>query len=219
MKKLLVIFTVLLFSTVAFAQLEQGQNMINARLGLGFQLQNSGINYNAYGARVDWGSLGAEFGLSYYYLISRHFGLGADITIGDFDGANITWSSTKTVDDQTHLYHFMLASRWTANPDNRVRIYIPFGAGLTAARQDLDIKYGGTIYHNKKTDTSLGLFIGAGLEFDVGHNGWSFGLETRYNTFWYDTEKLIKDAPAPISGDGNRRYEYLTFNINITKRF
>ena len=219
MKKLLFTLTMLLCCTPLFAQLEQGQNMINTRVGLGFQLNNSGISYTTYGDRVNWGSLGAEFALSYYYLATKHFGVGADITIGDFDGGDFTWSASNNVDDQTHLYHFMLASRWTANPDNRLRFYMPFGAGLTVARQNLSIKYNSTQYYNKKTDTSLGMFIGAGFEFDIGHRGWSCGLETRYTTFWYDTEKILKNAPAPIQGDGDRRYEYLMFSVNVTKRF
>lgn len=219
MKKLFFTFAILFCTAAAFAQLEQGQHMINLRTGLGFQLNNSGINYSSYNDRVNWGTLGIELGLNYQYLISKHFGIGTDITIGDFDGGDFTWSASNNVDDQTHLYHFMLASRWTANPDKRVRVYIPFGAGLTAARQNLSIKYGGIEYYKKKTDTSLGLFIGAGLEFDVGNSGWSWGLETRYATFWYDTEKILTNAPSPIHGDGNRRYEYLMFNINISKRF
>lgn len=219
MKKFLCAFIISFCAVSAFAQLEQGQHIINTRLGLGFQLNNSGISYTTYDDRVNWGTLGAELGLGYQYLISKHFGIGADITIGDFDGGDFTWSASNNVDDQTHLYHFMLASRWTANPHARVRFYIPFGAGLTVARQDLSIKYNSTEHYQKKTDTSLGLFIGAGLEFDLGRKGWGLGLETRYTTFWYDTEKILTNAPAPIHGDGNRRYEYLTFNLNIIKRF
>ena len=219
MKKLLFFLTVLFLSLPAFAQLEKGQHILDIKGDLGFQLVNSGITYSNYGGRVDWGTLGVEIGASYYYLVSRHFGLGADISYGDFDGGDFTWSATNKVDDTTHLFNAMLASRFTVNPDKRFRLYIPFGLGLTLARQNLYINYYGTEYSKKKTDTSLGLFIGAGLEFDVGHNGWSWGLETRYNTFWYDTEKIVKDAPSPICGDGNRRYEYMTFRLHISKRF
>ncbi len=219
MKKLLFILTVLFLSLPAFAQLEKGQHLLDIKGDLGFQLVNSGITYSNYGGRVDWGTLGTEIGISYYYLISKHFGLGADISYGDFDGGDFTWSATNEVEDSTHILNAMLASRYTFNPDNRFRFYIPFGLGFTLARQNLYIHYYGTEYSKKKTDTSLGLFIGAGLEFDIGQKGWSWGLETRYNTFWYDTEKLVKNAPAPIHGDGNRRYEYMTFQLHISKRF
>jgi len=219
MKKLILILATVLLVSPAFAQLEQGQHMLSIRTGLGFQLQNAGISYSSYEGRINWGTLGTEMGLSYYYLITPHLGLGAETWYGDYDGTNLTWSVTNTADDSTQLFNAMLAARFTANPSSPVRIYFPFGAGLVAARQDLAIHYHGTNYEKKKTDTSLGYFIGAGLEFDFGHSGWALGLESRYNTFWYDTDKLIRGAPAPIYGDGNRKYEYFTFNLSVSKRF
>ena len=219
MKKTIFGIFVLLFSIPAFAQLEQGQQMISLRGGLGFQLQNSGITYSDTGSRVNWGSLGGEVGLSYYYLLSEKFGVGADISIGDFEGGDLTFRMADDVDDETHLLNLMLTGRYTTNPTKRVRFYFPFGAGLVVARQDLYINYYGTEYDKKKTDTSLGFFIGAGMEFDLGNSGWSLGLESRYNTFWYDTDKILRGAPASIHGDGNRRYEYLSFNLNVSKRF
>ena len=220
MKKLLLVLTVLFLSLPTFAQLEQGQHLLDIKGDLGFQIVNSGITYSAYDARADWGTLGVEIGASYYYLVSKHLGLGVDISYGDFDGGAFTWSTTNRVEDATHVLNAMLASRYTFNPDSRFfRFYIPFGGGLTLARQKIYIHYYGTEYGNKKTDTSLGLFIGAGLEFDIGQKGWSWGLESRYNTFWYDSEKLVKNAPSPIHGNGNRRYEYITFQLHISKRF
>ena len=218
MKKSLLIFVAVFFSVPSFAQLAQGQHLVGVRGGLGFQLQNSGITYSEGDSRADWGSLGAEGALSYHYLLTDHFGLGAELSFGDYDGANLTWSSSKSVEDKTRLYNAMLSARYTTNPGDGARFYFPFGIGLVAARQDLDINYN-VQYAKKKTDTSLGLFIGAGLEFDIGSNGWGFGLETRYNTFWYDTDKLVAGAPAPIHGDGNRRYEYMTFNVTVFKHF
>lgn len=219
MKKLFFIFAVLFFSVQGFAQVQQGQQMINFRGDLGFQLHNTGINYSTYGSRVDWGSLGAEAGLAYYYFLTPHWGLGADISIGDFDGANITFSTHNIVNDQTHLYNVMLAGRYNLNPSSRGRIFIPFGAGLTAARQSLHIDYYGAKFDNKRTNLSPGLYIGAGIEFDIGDNGWGFGLESRYNTFWYATDKLVKNAPAPIHETGKRCYQYMNFLLNIYKRF
>ena len=219
MKKFLCAFAVLFLSIMAFAQLQEGQQVVNGRLGLGFQTQNSGIVYSSSGSRVDWGSLGAEIGIEYQYLVSKYLGLGAEFSYGDFDGGDFTWSSSDKVDDHTNLYRLMLAGRFNINPDNRVRLYVPFGLGLNIATQDLSIKYGGTSHNKKTTDCGFGAFIGAGIEFDVGHNGWSWGFDTRYNIFYYDTEKIVSGAPSPIKGDGNRRYEYMIFNLNITKRF
>ena len=219
MKKIVLLAVAVLCSVPAFAQLEQGQQMVGLRGGLGFQLQNSGITYSNTESRLDWGSLGVEGGISYYYLLTDKFGIGAEFSLGDFEGANLTWSNTHTVDDETHLVNLMLSGRYTMSPESRVRFYIPFGAGLVLARQDIDINYYGTVYAKKKTDTTYGWFAGLGLEFDLGHDGWSLGFESRYTAFWYDTDKIVKDAPAPIHGGGNRRYEYLTFNLNVNKRF
>ena len=68
MKKLLIFISVLFFSLPAFAQLGQGQNMISGNLGLGFQLNNSGIEYSTGGSKLDWGTLGADYGITYNYF-------------------------------------------------------------------------------------------------------------------------------------------------------
>lgn len=220
MRKLFLVFVFLLITLPVFAQIEAGQQMLDIRGSLGFQLNNSGIIYSNLGDRADWGTLGAEIGLSYYYFITEYFGFGADISYGDFDGGgDLSFSSSNKIDDKTKLYNLQLVGRLNIAPQNRVRLYIPFGFGLTASTQDLFVKYSGVQFDNKKTYLSPVLFVGAGLEFDVGQNGWAWGFETRYNTFWYDTEKLIKNAPATFSGDGNRRYEYITLQIHVSKKF
>ncbi len=219
MKKILYVLAVLFLSAPAFAQLQEGQQVLNARLGLGFQTQNSGIAYSSSDSKVDWGTLGVEVGIGYQYLLSKYLGLGAEFSYGDFDGGDLTWSSSDKVDDKTYLYRLMFTGRANLNPDNRARLYIPFGVGLNIATQDLHIKYGGTTLNKRKTDCGLGAFIGLGLEFDVGDTGWSWGFDGRYNIFYYDTEKIVRGASSPIHGDGNRRYEYMIFNLNITKHF
>lgn len=218
-KKILFTLVTVLFFVPAFAQLEQGRHILGLRTGLGFQLQNSGITYSTNEGRINWGTLGAEAGLSYYYLLTSHVGVGADVSYGDYDGTNLTWSANNSAEDSTRLANLMLAARLTAGPSHPVRFYIPFGAGLVIARQNLSVHYHSTHYEKKKTDTSLGYFIGAGMEFDFGRSGWGLGLESRYNVFWYDTDKIVRGAPSPIHGDGNRKYEYFSFNFNFTKRF
>lgn len=183
MKKLLIFISVLFFSLPAFAQLGQGQNMISGNLGLGFQLNNSGIEYSTGGSKLDWGTLGADYGITYNYFITRYLGAGVEISGGNYDGANLTFSNSDQQNVSVHLFKAMFAARLNANPGSRLRFYIPFGAGLVSAKQDIDINYYGTKYNNKKTDNSLGWFLGAGLEFDAGNDGWSWGLESRYNVF------------------------------------
>ncbi|MBR4682677.1 MAG: porin family protein [Elusimicrobiaceae bacterium] len=219
MKKIIFLFVALFCGVPAFCQMERGQHLLGGRLGLGFQLENSGVSYSSANNRVDWGSLGAEGGLSYYYLVTDNIGLGADVSYGDFEGGDLFVSSDK-VDDKTKLFNAMLSARFTANPTNPFRLYMPVGIGLTVARQDMRIKKGGIDFAKKATDTSFAWFIGAGFEFDLGReSGWSMGFETRYNTFRYDTEKLTRNAPSGVEGDGNRRLSYMSFHMQVNKRF
>jgi len=217
MKKIIFSLAILLCYAPSWAQLAQGQHMVGGRLGLGFQLENSGISYTD-SDRVDWGTLGVDYGLSYYCLITNHIGLGADISYGDFEGGEL-FKSSEEVDDKTHLFNAMLSARFTANPSGKFRLYIPAGIGITTAQQDIHIDKYGVKYDKKATDTSIAWFAGAGLEFDLGSNGWSMGLEARYHTFRFDTEKLTRNAPASVTGDGNRRLSYLLFQLLISKRF
>ena len=219
MKKIVLSVLAVFLTFPAFAQLEQGQHVVGVRAGLGFQLQNSGITYSTSGSRTDWGTLGSDLALSYHYLLTEHFGLGAEVSAGTFDGGDFTFNSSDKIEDEARLINLMVTARYTFHPAKRVRFYIPFGAGLTIAKQKLDIDYLGNSYSKEKTDNSFGWFAGLGLEFDLGHNGWSWGLEARYAAFWYDTDKLTQGAPGSIHGDGTRRYEYMMFSLNINKRF
>lgn len=220
MKKWLLLTLVIFLTFPAWAQLEQGEQMVSLRGGLGFQLNNSGISYTPYGGTVDWGTLGGDLALSYHYFTNPYIGVGAEISRAHFSGndlANV--GSNHEAEDTTVLYNFMLATRFTANPENRFRIYMPLGAGLVSARQELKINYHNLHHTQKATDNTFGWFIGLGLESDIGQNGWSWGFETRYNAYWFDTDKLVKNAPAGIEADGKRRLEYMTFSLRVSKRF
>lgn len=218
MKKIIFSVVVLFLSWPVFAQLPQGQHMIGGRLGLGFQLENSGVSYTPYN-RVDWGTLGVDYGLSYYYFLTDYVGVGADVSYGDYEGGDFFVSSEK-VDDRTKIFNTMLSARFTANPSDSFRLYMPIGLGITTAQQKLHIDDSGVQYDKKATDTSFGWFVGAGFEFDLGrYSGWSMGFETRYHAFRFDTDRLTRDAPAPIHGDGNRRLSYMSFQLRVNKRF
>lgn len=218
MKKIIFSLAVLFFCLPSFAQLAQGNQLIGARLGIGFQLENSGVSYSDYN-RVDWGSLGTEYGLSYYYLVTDSVGIGADVSYGDFEGGDLFVSSDK-IDDRTRLFNTFLSARFTSNPANLFRLYMPLGMGVTTSHQHLHIDKGGTKYDNRATDTSFGWFIGAGFEFDLGRGStWSMGLEARYNAFRVDTDRLTRNAPTAVQGVGNRRLSYMSFQLRVNKRF
>lgn len=217
MKKLIISLVALFLCVPVFAELSEGQHILGGRLGLGFQLENSGISYPT-DNRVDWGTLGAEVSLFYYYMITDHIGLGADIAYGDFDGGDF-FVSTDKVDDKTKLLNTMLSAKFVANPSNPVRLYMPVGLGMAITQQDMHIHKGGVDFDKKKIDTSLAWFIGAGFEFDISNTGWSMGFETRYNSFRYETEKLVHNAPSGITGHGNRHMSYMSLHMQVNKRF
>lgn len=217
MKRFILSFVILLFCAPVFAQLEQGQNIIGGRLGIGFQLENSGISYPI-NNRVDWGTFGAEYSLFYYHLVTKRIGLGIDIAYGDFDGGDFFVSSNK-VNDKTKFLNLMLSAKLIANPSNAFRLYMPVGIGLTIANQDMYVHKGGVDFANNATDCSLGWFAGAGFEFDIGSSGWALGFETRYNSFRYETEKLVRNAPSGITGHGNRHMSYVSLHMQVNKHF
>ena len=113
----------------------------------------------------------------------------------------------------------MLSARFTLNPQNRFRLYVPVGAGLVSSKQKMKVDSGSLHYHKSATDNSFGWFIGAGLESDIGHSGWSWGLEARLNGFSYDYDKLTDGAPSPIKSKGNRNLSYMSFQLRVNKRF
>jgi len=220
MKKVLLAVVLAFLTLPVCAQLEQGQHMLGGRLGLGFQLNNSGVMYSNQNNSVDWGTLGAEYGLSYYYIATPAVGVGAEITYGDFEGGSFdNLFSSDDAEDDTHFFSVMATARYTANPENRFRFYAPIGLGIVSAHQHLSIDTH-TIHYNKKAkDSSVGWFIGVGMEGDIGNEGWSLGAEARYSAFWFDSDKLTREAPAEVKSRGTRRLDYLTFMVRLSKRF
>lgn len=220
MKKLFILWAILCVGMPSWAQLQPGTHRISGHLGLGFQLNNSGISYSQYRDTVDWGVLGGEWGLSYQYIWRPHLSVGAELGGGSFSGGDLDlFGGSDDVSDTTHILNTWLAARLTLNPQHRMRWYIPLGVGMATVRQDIDIQTRRIHYQKKATDHSVAWFTGLGVEFDVGEKGWSWGLETRYHAFWYNTDKLVRGTTQPVYASGRRRYEYLTFGVRLDKRF
>lgn len=194
--------------------------MVGGSLGVAAGLQNSGITYTAQGDKLDWGTVGMQAGFSYHYFLTDFLGVGAEISGGNFDGADKHWYSySNKFRDRTRLLNLMVSARLTANPQNRLRFYAPFGAGWTVAQQELKINNEGISFHKEATDVSFGWFAGLGAEWDIWDEDWSAGVEMRYHTFRYNTNDVVQGAPVVISGVGNRRYSYLVCFFKISKRF
>ena len=220
MKKLLLLLTSLLLCSSAFAQLEKGDQIVGGHLGIGFQMQNSGVEYDNYGSRVDWGSVGTEGGFYYYYALTPHWAVGANVSFGSFDGEDLTFGKNDKLDNHADLINNMLTARLTLNPSRAFRFYVPFGVGLTIASQKIDINYNHVAYNNKYTDYSFGYFVGFGMEGEIAHSGWTIGTEMRLNGFSYNYGKLVDNAPAQIKvTDSNRHLSYMSFHLTLGKRF
>ena len=218
MKKLIFSCLILFFCVQAFASLTQGDRLLGVRLGLGIPLESSGVSYLG-SDRIGWGTSGVDYGFSYYYLATDYIGLGVDFSYADF-GQDEMLVSTDQVTNNTKLFNIMYSARFTANPASMFRFYMPVGLGLTFSQEDLEIQTPGIYYSAEDIDVSIGWFVGAGFEFDLDHEStWSIGLETRYNSFRYHTNNLVRYAPFPMTGDGNRRLSYLSFQLRLNKRF
>ena len=219
MKKLLLLSVVLFSCTSAFAQLEQGSQMIGLHSGLGFQLQKSGVTYDTDDSHIDWGHIGVAVGGNYFYSATSHLAVGFDFSFASFNGDDINFGGNNSSSSHTRLYNPMLAGRFTINPQHKVRFYLPAGAGLTIARQTLDIDYNNASYTQKHTEYSLGWFVGVGMEAEIAQSGWSVGLESRLSFFRYDEGKLTREAPAPITANGKSNLSYVSAQLTLSKRF
>jgi len=192
--------------------------MIGGSLGVAAGLQNSGITYSTDGDKLDWGTAGMQAALSYYYFPIDFLGVGAEISGGSFNGADKHWYSySEKFRDHTQVMNLFLSARFTVNPKDRVRFYVPGGAGWTVAEQKLKIK--DPSFEKHSTEVSFGWFAGLGAEWDIWDDVWSAGVEVRYHTFKYDTDALTHDAPSFVKGEGKRRYSYLVCFFKISKRF
>lgn len=227
MKKLAVLGVLLgvLFGFAASAKaegIEAGSQLASGYLGFGVPLQESGVK--AIGnTELDWGDVSASYGASYLFFPTEYFGMGVELNGNNFTEAEYSYSAAANhvkFKTSMNVYNYMLAFRANVNPQNRVRFYVPFGFGLTSAKGK--VKDNGYVtglgYFDEeisKTSTSLGYFIGAGVEADLGDSNWVLGGEIRYSGFKFDTDKYFEDG----DGFGKKNYSYLSFMAKVGYKF
>ncbi len=94
-------------------------------------------------------------------------------------------------DDNYHdTFAILLALRANLNPNNRARVYLPFGFGYMQKNQSTEYTAHSLIIpgyeHEFKEDKTLGrgvyAYSGLGLEYDLGA-GFLTGIEARYGVF------------------------------------
>lgn len=202
------------------AGIEAGNQLVSGYLGASVPLQDSGIK--EYGEDLDWAAAGVSLGASYLYFVSDHFGLGAELSGSVFAESEYNiygYGVYENIKMSMTLFNAMAVARVNINPYSRVRVYIPFGLGLTSAEGTVKMHgHDSRYYYNgemNETTTSLGYFAGVGVETDLGQSNWMLGGEVRYSGFQFDTDKFF----ASGDGFGKKNYSYFAALVKIGYKF
>lgn len=230
MKRLAVLGVLLgvLFGFAASAQAEgitAGTQLVNGYLGGAAPLQDAGLgdvyyHDGAYTFRIndlDWGDAGVTFGASYLYFLNDYFGLGGEVSgsvFGEAEYDTYSVAGHSTIKSSMNTVNAMAVGRVNVNPQSRVRVYFPFGLGLTSAKGKIKLDTPMGDDSTDGTTTSFGYFVGAGVEADLGQSNWVLGGEIRYQGFQFDTAKYDIDGIS-----GKEDYSYLSFMAKVGYKF
>lgn len=221
MKKLFLILCLVSISLPSCAEIVAGNSLVSGFGGGMVPLQSSQIKVE--GESLDWGDGGSFLGLSYFVFPNPYLGIGLSVSGGGFqDATQEQWAGPGTGirnEYTTSMLNLdvMAAGRINFNPGSNLRVYLPFGAGLTRTRGEykqteyfLDMRS----YEEKHRgySSSLGWYAGLGVELDV--EGLVCGVELRYQAF--DFDKANFGVPGY---SGIEHYSYLSFLLNIGYRF
>lgn len=179
------------------------------------------------GKKMRYADIGGRFDVSYTYFVNPYFGIGGEIGGTWFSeeknqrfypGYNQQIKEGFSMD----LFNLHLTGRLNINPYDPVRLYIPFGGGLTVARGTYTYEYrdywmpGWTEpYENDGTTYSMGWFAGLGIEIESSPN-LVWGAEVRYSNFAFDKDEYGWEHQG-ISGYD--RYGYLSILFKVGVRF
>lgn len=238
MKKitLLAVFLSMLcaWPTAVSAQgIEQGDQMVSVFLGSAAPLNDSGVSaYSVTGEAVDtstldWGDASTSYGVQYMYALTPHFALGAEYNGNNFGDAEYereyfvdwnNWGETE-VNSKMDVQNFMVAGRYTVNPQSKVRFYIPLGLGVASSKATFDfnevINMAGRLDRDNasvsKRTTSFTYYVGLGLEGTFSQN-WIWGVEGRYQGFQFDYGKFSDEY-------GTENLSYFALLLKLGYRF
>ncbi len=230
MKKLAV-FAVLLGIFFGFASsvkakgIEAGTQLVSGYLGALAPLQDAGMDdmYFYDGSHLfkindlDWGDSGVGFGASYLYFLSDYFGVGGEVSGGAFSEAEYelhSFNGRSTFKSSMNTFNLMAVGRLNVNPQNRVRVYVPFGVGLTSAKGKIKLESWAGNESVDGSSSSFGYFVGAGVEADLGQSNWVVGGEIRYQGFRFDLGKYDIEGVS-----GTKNYSYLSILAKVGYKF
>lgn len=213
--------------------IEKGDQMVSVFLGGAAPLNESGVNSEALtgdpiaNAELDWGDGALSYGVQYMYALTPHFAIGAEYngnSFGDAEYERTYFSSASDwgedeVESKMNVQNFMVAGRYTFNPQANTRFYIPLGLGMASSKATFSLSYvemaGGLLDQDSSStsqrSTSFAYYIGLGMEGNF-HNNWVWGLEGRYQAFTFDYGKFSDEY-------GKEDLSYFALLLKLGYRF
>ena len=197
-----------------FAQgIEKGDQMVSVFLGGAAPLQDSGVYSSVITGddfakeELAWGDGAASYGVQYMYALTPHFAIGAEYNGNNFGDAEYereyfintnNWGESE-IDSSMNVHNFMVAGRYTFNPQSNTRFYIPLGLGMASAKASFDYsevindsgRFDLTNASISKSSTSFAYYLGLGVEGNINNN-WIWGVEGRYQAFAFDYGKFME---------------------------
>lgn len=213
--------------------IEKGDQMVSVFLGGAAPLNESGVNSEALtgdpiaNAELDWGDGALSYGVQYMYALTPHFAIGAEYNGNSFGDAEYertyfasasNWGEDE-VESKMNVQNFMVAGRYTFNPQANTRFYIPLGLGMASSKATFSLSYvemaGGLLDQDSSStsqrSTSFAYYIGLGMEGNF-HNNWVWGLEGRYQAFTFDYGKFSDEY-------GKEDLSYFALLLKLGYRF
>ncbi len=182
----------LFIGTVAMAQngtnpygIAAGDVMLSAQGGYAISTNRLRHDPNGLSVAGNWGKEGGyEWGLSVLVFPKDIFGLGVEYNSNRFNATDTGtwigggWHYSKS---KVKVDNLMLAMRLNANPNHRVRFYVPLGAGVDFFRvKEEDIAGYPPATSATKHYTGFAWYAGLGLESSITER-LIVGLEARMN--------------------------------------
>ena len=220
MKKLLLVACLLFSGLYAGAQSAYSRHSVRAGIapdevlfsvfvGSGHPTGSSAFNVKGTDQTLGWGKTGMEYGMSALYFVNAYLGVGLEIS-----GLNTTYATRWINDVQyktaTDMWNGKILARWTLNPHDSWRVYVPVGFGLAWARN----RWRTDLYPDQPVEKSLsyGYMVGLGLEANLRSPAKSIGLEVRYNGFGADLDTRV--AQHFVSNKNSLNYFSILLKLN-----
>ncbi len=126
-------------------------------------------------------------GLNMLWKMDPHFSFGLDYMFLNPDGRRYGSGDERVSFRQFRAHNIALAGKYTLNAWDKLRVYMPFGAGVMNARMKTEA---GEIAASKDK-WGASLYAGLGLQYDFATD-WFIGVEYRY-AYAFISDKHLSD--------------------------